>query len=77
MTPDEHLDLLGVPCPANTARAMMNLEFMEPGELLELLLDDGEPIDNVPESLELEGHEIVVKERRGAHWLLLVKRGDQ
>ena len=77
MTPTEQLDLTGVPCPRNTARALMNLEFMEPGDRLELLLDDGEPIQNVPESLEIEGHAIILRERHGPGWRLLIERGEE
>ena len=56
--PDETLDLSGVPCPQNTARALLTLEWMDPGEILEVTVDDGEPKENVPPGLEAEGHTI-------------------
>jgi tRNA 2-thiouridine synthesizing protein A len=52
--PDEILDLKGVPCPQNTAKAMVKLSGMDPGEILEIIVDDGEPRENVPASLEVE-----------------------
>ncbi len=73
----ERLDLTGIPCPQNAARALMSLEFMDPGERLELLLDDGEPMQNVPESLEIEGHVVLHRERLGPGWRLLVARGEE
>jgi len=69
----ERLDLRGVKCPANAARALLRLECMDAGQELELWLDDGEPIDSVPSSLELEGHEIVDRGRQGLHWCLRVR----
>jgi sulfite reductase (ferredoxin) len=35
------------------------------GELLEILLDDGEPIENVPQSLAAEGHTVEGIEKLG------------
>ncbi len=72
----ETLNLEGVPCPHNTAKAAVALLMLDEGEVLELLIDDGEPIENVPDSLEFEGHEVLLQERRGAVWRLLVRRGD-
>ncbi len=74
--PDDRLDLAGMPCPQNTARALLVLEMMDEGELLELWLDDGEPIENVPPALELEGHALVGQQRDGQGWRLLVRRGE-
>ncbi len=72
---EETLDLRGVPCPANAARALMALEGCEAGDLLRLLLDDGEPIENVPPSLEEQGHAVVGKSWRGGAWELSVRAG--
>jgi tRNA 2-thiouridine synthesizing protein A len=54
------LDLTGVLCPMNWVRARLELERMSPGETLELILDDGEPIDSVPRSAREEGHAVTV-----------------
>lgn len=73
--PAERLDLTGVPCPANTARALLTIEWMDEGEVLEVLVDDGEPIENVPPSLVAEGHTVLGQERVGAGWRVLVRKG--
>ncbi len=52
------LDLRGTPCPINFVRTKMKLEQMEPGELLEVWLDAGEPIEQVPDSLKMAGYSI-------------------
>ena len=70
-----HLDLSGVPCPHNSSRAIVELEIMDEGEILEIIVDDGEPIENVPVTLEQEMHQLLDKRRHGDQWLLLVRRG--
>lgn len=55
-TPDGQLDLRGTPCPINFVRTKLRLEQMSPGSLLEVWLDAGEPIEQVPDSLAMEGY---------------------
>ena len=52
------LDLRGTPCPINFVRTKMKLEQMDAGELLEVWLDAGEPIEQVPDSLKMAGYTI-------------------
>jgi TusA-related sulfurtransferase len=52
------LDLRGTPCPINFVRTKMKLEQMAAGELLEVWLDAGEPIEQVPDSLKMAGYSI-------------------
>jgi TusA-related sulfurtransferase len=68
------LDLSGVACPHNAARALIKLAGMAPGEILEIVIDDGEPYANVPRSLRGEGHRIVREERCGERWRLWIER---
>jgi len=60
-TPDEALDLTGVPCPKNAARTILKLMTMDEGEILKITIDDGEPVSLVPESIEDDGHVIVAR----------------
>ncbi|MCZ8104058.1 MAG: sulfurtransferase TusA family protein, partial [Burkholderiales bacterium] len=52
------LDLRGTPCPINFVRTKLQLEKMTAGERLEVWLDAGEPIEQVPTSLTVEGYQI-------------------
>jgi TusA-related sulfurtransferase len=52
------LDLRGTPCPINFVRTKIKLEQMTTGELLEVWLDAGEPIEQVPDSLKMAGYTI-------------------
>ncbi|MDH5718015.1 MAG: sulfurtransferase TusA family protein [Spirochaetia bacterium] len=67
-------DLRGVKCPMNFVKAKIELSTMKSGEKLAILLDNGEPIKNVPGSLMNEGHEILKEEKQGEHWFLVVKK---
>jgi TusA-related sulfurtransferase len=50
------LDLRGVACPMNFVKAKLALDKLQEGSVLELILDAGEPISNVYESMVAEGH---------------------
>jgi len=50
------LDLRGTPCPINFVRTKLKLAQMSAGEVLEVWLDGGEPIEQVPHSLAIEGY---------------------
>ena len=54
IVPDETIDLKGVPCPQNSAKALLKLAMMDVGEVLEIIIDGGEPAENVPASIEQE-----------------------
>ena len=53
------LDLRGVMCPINYVKTKLKLELMEQGEVLEVWLDAGEPIKNVPQSLRNDGQNVI------------------
>jgi sulfite reductase (ferredoxin) len=52
------LDLRGVACPMNFVKTKLRLDKLAGGELLEVLLDQGEPYESVSESVQAEGHTI-------------------
>ncbi|PSO50114.1 MAG: sulfurtransferase TusA family protein [Cyanobacteria bacterium SW_9_44_58] len=72
--PDAQLDLRGTPCPINFVRTKLQLEQMEDGALLEVWLDPGEPIEQVPDSLKMEGYPIELLEERNEFFALQVRR---
>jgi TusA-related sulfurtransferase len=72
--PGSVLDLRGVTCPNNFVRAKLKLEEMLSGEILEVIIDDGDPIKNVPRSIKEEGHEILKAEKIDSYWKLVIKK---
>lgn len=70
------IDLRGVSCPTNFVKAKLALEDMESGEQIEILLDDGEPVKNVPRSLKAEGHKLLgLKQTDDGHYVLELEKG--
>jgi sulfite reductase (ferredoxin) len=70
-------DLRGVACPLNYVKTKLKLEMMETGEQLEVWLDAGEPIKNVPMSLKNDGHKILLQEAlepEASHYRVLVEK---
>lgn len=72
--PSDRLDLRGTPCPINFVRTKLRLEKMAPGALLEVWLDAGEPVEQVPDSLTMEGYVIEHLEAFGDYFALHVRR---
>ncbi len=70
----EFKDLRGVKCPINFAQTKVQMASMSKGELLEIFLDDGEPISNVPGSVKLEGHIIHAQEWKGDYWRVVIEK---
>lgn len=72
--PDDRLDLRGTPCPINFVRTKLQLEKMAPGALLEVWLDGGEPVEQVPDSLTMEGYLVEQLEDCADYFALRVRR---
>jgi TusA-related sulfurtransferase len=74
---DSEIDLRGVICPYNFVKTKLKLETMSPGQTLSVLLDDGDPIKNVPQSVRNEGHLVLAEERFGPSFRVIIRRrGD-
>lgn len=71
----EELDLRGVKCPMNFVKTRLKLDKMEPGAHLCVLLDPGEPVESVSESVMSEGHSIEsTEEQADKSFRVLIKR---
>ena len=71
---DHRVDLRGVACPMNFVRTKLALDELETGQVLEVFLDDGEPITNVSRSLKDEGHAILAHTPAQPGHRLVVKK---
>lgn len=69
------LDLRGVMCPINFVKTKLKLEMMDAGEVLEIILDSGDPIQNVPKSIKEEGHRIIEVKKEGDFFRIKVQKG--
>lgn len=67
-------DLRGVACPMNFVKTKIVLDTMKAGQHLAVLLDDGSPINNVPRSIQSEGHKVLEQTLKGNHWYVLIEK---
>jgi TusA-related sulfurtransferase len=73
---DARVDITTVVCPVTFVKTKVALEEMEDGQVLEVRLNGGEPIQNVPRSLKDEGHKVTgVKAADDGTFLLTVVKG--
>lgn len=73
-SPDVKKDFRGVMCPMNFVKTKIALTPMQSGQILEILLDDGAPIENVPGSVKNEGHTILSTEKVENYWKVLIRK---
>ena len=69
-----HRDFRGVACPMNFVKTKIELSTMQSSQLLEILLDDGQPIQNVPGSVRQEGHDVLSTEKVDNYWKVLIRK---
>jgi sulfite reductase (ferredoxin) len=58
----------------NFVRTKVELATLRPGDILEIWLDDGPPINNVPGSVKNEGHTIASIVRHHDYWCVKIKK---
>ena len=66
-------DYRGVICPMNFVKTKIDLASLSSGDILEILLDDGEPIENVPGSVKSEGHKILEQNKIDNYWSVIIE----
>jgi tRNA 2-thiouridine synthesizing protein A len=74
VTADAELDLRGVICPYNFVKTKLKLETMGAGQVLAVILDDGEPIRNVPRSVRDDGHTVLRQEPLDQAYRVIIKK---
>jgi len=78
--PAARIDIRGIACPLTWVRTRIALERLRPGDLLEVLLREGEPLENVPRTAAEEGHRVVALDRlpgAAGDWRLRLERGAE
>ena len=74
---DIFLDITPDVCPLTFVKTKIAIEKMSVGETVEVRLNDGEPLKNVPRSVEEHGHQILSleQEEEGSQvWRLVVRK---
>lgn len=71
------VDLRGVRCPLGSVRARLAMRGLDGGEETSILLDDGEPIENVPRALVEDGDKILFREKKSDYWEIRVRKREE
>jgi len=75
MKADDLVDVTNLKCPTTFIKVKIFLDSLEIGQILEVLLNEGEPIQNIPRTLEGEGHTILEKlDNKNGTYTLFVKK---
>ncbi|MGO9056540.1 MAG: sulfurtransferase TusA family protein [Candidatus Binataceae bacterium] len=69
-----YLDLTGVKCPLNWARAKVRLEQMRRHDVLELVLDDPRGVRDIPTAAEAEGYAVLECISGDGTWRIRIER---
>lgn len=75
---NDKVDITDVVCPTTFVKAKIALEELDDGEILEIRLNDGEPVQNVPRSIKEEGHKVLKLSENGygTYNLIVQKVGE-
>ena len=69
------LDITRETCPMTFVKVKLQLARMDAGQELEIILNEGEPLENVPHSCEEQGYQVVAVDDcgDGKHRILIKK----
>lgn len=71
----ERIDITSDICPMTFVKTRLKLEKMERGEILEVKLCEGEPLSNLPRSVEQEGHKVLaIEKEEGRYHKVIIER---
>ncbi len=70
----EQMNLYGVKCPLNWAKAKVRLEDLQRGDILELLIDDPKGRRDIPRAAEAEGYVIVSIHEAEGRWCIAIEK---
>lgn len=74
---DAFADITKVVCPVTFVKAKVAIEELDKGQILEVRMNEGEPIQNVPRSLKDEGHRVIeVINNNDGTYTIFVEKGD-
>ena len=73
---DKRIDIRGEVCPYTYVKSKLAIEDMEKDEALEIILDHKPAVENVPASMENEGHEVVeVTQINPTDYKIVIRKG--
>jgi tRNA 2-thiouridine synthesizing protein A len=71
---DHYLDITKDHCPMTFVKVKVKLAQLEEGDRLEVLLSDGEPLNNVPRSAEEQGFKVLEVRENGQFYMVIIEK---
>lgn len=72
---DKRIDLKGEVCPYAFVKSKLAIETMNPSEVLEITVNHEPAVENVPRSMENEGHKTLKVEKLGDdEWRIVIRK---
>lgn len=72
---DRKIDIRGEVCPYTFVKSKLAIEDLDSGQVLEIILDHDPAAENVPRSMEADGHKVLeVKKMGKLEWRILIKK---
>ena len=69
------LDITKEHCPMTFVKTKIELSKLQPGDILEVLLSEGEPLDNVPRNAKDQGYNVIgVEHVEGTTYKVIIKK---
>ena len=69
------INIKGEVCPFTFVKSKLAIEQIGSGQVLEVILNNEEAIENIPRSMNDEGHKVLeVKKINGTDWKILIKK---
>lgn len=75
--PDAILDVTADVCPITWVKTKLALERLADGQVLQVRLNEGQPMTDVPRSAKGDGHRVVaVRDRHDGTFAVSIQKGD-
>ena len=71
---NQSIDITKEICPMTFVKTKLKLETMDRGQILEVKLREGEPLANLPKSVEQEGHRVLEIFKEDPFYKILIER---
>ena len=72
---NKSINIKGEVCPFTFVKSKLAIEQIGSGQVLEVILNNKEAIENIPRSMNDEGHKVLeVKKVNDTDWKILIKK---
>ncbi len=68
------IDITKERCPMTMVKVKLKLSQIEEGDILDVLLAEGEPLESVPRTAEEQGHRVEEIRKEGEHYHVVIRK---